>query len=98
MVKLPVGTVVRIKRDLAVGKCYGDVKGGEEQVELSDFMSVFLGREATITGDRYAGYGVYVLDGMYFWNRQMFELMAPEGGAGREDSGKPAEGGAGAEE
>lgn len=98
MVKLPIGTVVRIKSDLAVGKCYGDVKGGELQVELLDSMSVFLGREATITSDKYAENGVYVLDGLYFWNRQMFELMAPEGGAGREDPDKLAEGGAGAEE
>lgn len=98
MVKLPVGTVVRIKSDLAVGKCYGDVKGGEERVEFSDFMSVFLGRKATITSDKYAEYGVYVLDGMYFWNRQMFEIAAPEGGAGLEDSDKSSEVGAGAEE
>lgn len=98
MVRLPVGTVVRIKRDLAVGKCYGDVKGGELQVELLDSMSVFLGHKATITSDKYAEYGVYVLDGLYYWSRQMFELMAPEGGAGREDSDKLAEGGAGAEE
>lgn len=72
----PVGTIVRVRDDLEVGKCYGDTTN-QCDVELIDSMKVWLGREAVITDDRAAKYGCYILDGAYWWNQEMFEVVSP---------------------
>lgn len=71
----PVGTIVRVRDDLEVGKCYGDTIS-QCDVELIDSMKVWLGREAVITDDRAAKYGCYILDGAYWWNQEMFEAAS----------------------
>lgn len=72
----PVGTIVRVRDDLEVGKCYGDITS-QCDVELIDSMKGWLGREAVITDNSAAKYGCYILDGLFWWNEEMFEAVSP---------------------
>lgn len=73
----PVGTIVRVRDDLEVGKCYGDITS-QCDVELIDCMKGWLGREAVITDNSAAKYGCYILDGLFWWNEEMFEAVSPD--------------------
>lgn len=79
MAMYPVGTRVRIRRDLVVGELYGDPKKDECTIELEEGMAELRGCVKTITDADGAKYGIYKLDDDgYFWNRQMFNILPPE--------------------
>lgn len=74
----PIGTRVRVRRDLEVGKAYGDERS-EVTIEVEEEMARMRGKVTTITDNEGADYGVYKLgDDGYFYNRQMFDVLPPE--------------------
>lgn len=74
----PIGTRVRVRRDLEVGKTYGDERS-EVPVQVEGEMARMRGKVTTITDNEGASYGIYKLgDDGFFYNRQMFDVLPPE--------------------
>lgn len=69
--KYKVGSLVKVREDLELNKCYG-------MIELLVFMAQYRGRELRVTRvqqvkDDQGNYIIYQLDGKCYWDETMLE-------------------------